>query len=493
MKRTLYFLAVLLFIVSCKETPYEPILYGSLEGNVIDSETNMPLEAVSVFTNPPTSAVQTDSKGYYNIESIPTGAYTVTAKKYGYDKENTSVSITEANMTKADLFLNTSENNNAAPSKPVVVNPADASENLPVSLNFIWSAYDEDKNDSLNYDVFLYESNSIEKKKIGEAVSDTVLLVNNLKYSTSYYWYVTVTDEASETSTSDVWSFSTMPMPDNPILFSYHTEEGYDIYSTDNAGNQTVRLTNLPGDEKWPRFSPNKRYIAFTAKGNMTNNIYILDVQNHNGYFLSDLEVAGNHNPGIGFCWSSTGDKIFFPYYNKLFSVNNDGTGLKEIVTAPQDRNFRECDYSPIENKLAVLTIGTDVCDSEIYIVDLADNSMILLVENTSGITERPGFSVDGRSIDYTKDFSGHQSVSGRQLDSHIILLNLNSGIEKDLSLNKTAGTNDTNPRFSANGAEIVYNNSQNNDASEMGIWIMDLDGRNRRKILDNGIMPEWK
>lgn len=216
-------LIIILMIASCKEAPYEPELYGGLEGIVLDSETNTALESVSITTNPPTSAVQTEANGHFKIENIPTGTYTLTAKKHGYSKENIGISVTENKITNADIFMSLSDSENTPPEKPVVIAPADASKDLPISIDFIWSAHDVDENDSLNYDVYLFESNSTIKNKIAEGLTDTLLSVGDLKYSTNYYWYVVANDGQLESTVGDVWSFSTEALPDNPIIYSRYS------------------------------------------------------------------------------------------------------------------------------------------------------------------------------------------------------------------------------------------------------------------------------
>jgi TolB protein len=120
-------------------------------------------------------------------------------------------------------------------------------------------------------------------------------------------------------------------------------------------------------------------------------------------------------------------------------------------------------------------------------------SNMVLFVDNQPGITERPSFSVDGTKVMFTHDISGYQNQDGRQLDSHIFIYSVNGSDSVDVSLNKPAGTNDTNPRFSPDGAKIIFNNAPNDGSKTPGIWIMDTDGTDRRMIIEDGIMPDWK
>ena len=117
----------------------------------------------------------------------------------------------------------------------------------------------------------------------------------------------------------------------------------------------------------------------------------------------------------------------------------------------------------------------------------------IVLVNNLAGIIEAPSFSIDVSSVLFTRDVSGFSSGSNRQLDSHIFIIDIASGISTDVSSEKPNGTNDSNPRFSPNGAHIIFESSSNVTGSEKSIWVMDLDGDNRQILFSNAEMPDWR
>lgn len=486
-------LLIILFILSCKEDTYEPELFGGIQGSVYDSESGLALSGVSISTTPPTNAVQTLDDGSYKIESIPIGSYTISAKKSGYVKENIAISVATDANTEAIIFLDVSTDANRPPTEPIVISPADCSIDQTTGLKLSWTASDPNANDSLFYDIYIRESGQLADELIASSISDTSYVLENLKFGTSYLWYVVVEDQEGSSVRGDIWSFSTLPIPANPIVASIKIDGNYDVYSFNEEGNSLVKLTGFPGNEIWPRFSPNKTYVAYTAIDNFESKIFIMNYDGSNNRKISPLPISSYHNNGFGFTWTPESEAVIFCHYNKLYKVNNDGSGLKLLLTAPDGRHFRECDYSPIEERLVVLTIGNEIFDSEIYTIDLMDNSFTLLIDNQPGITERPSFSVDGHSIVYTHDASGFESPTGRQLNSRIYKIDLATGATVDVSINKPNGSNDTNPVYSSNGSEIIFNQSQNDGSGDPELWIMNLDGRNRRKILDNAIMPHWK
>ena len=62
-----------------------------------------------------------------------------------------------------------------------------------------------------------------------------------------------------------------------------------------------------------------------------------------------------------------------------------------------------------------------------------------------------------------------------------------------DVSIEKPAGTNDLNPRFSPDGAAVIFVNTNNDGISQRNIWKMELDGGGRTLLFENAITPEWK
>jgi len=116
----------------------------------------------------------------------------------------------------------------------------------------------------------------------------------------------------------------------------------------------------------------------------------------------------------------------------------------------------------------------------------------VVLINNVSGILEAPSFSIDGAKVIYTRDM-GTPSGTPRQLDAHIFIVDIASGISTDISTDKPDGTNDTNPRFSSNGAYIIFESANNIVGSEKSIWVMDLFGQDRKQLFSNAEMPDWR
>ena len=74
---------------------------------------------------------------------------------------------------------------------------------------------------------------------------------------------------------------------------------------------------------------------------------------------------------------------------------------------------------------------------------------------------------------------------------------NLENNVTFDLSgidfRGKEAGTNDLDPRFSPDGAKIIFVNTNNDGISPRTIMTMNIDGRDRTVLFEGAEMPDWR
>lgn len=481
--------AAVFIFTHCKEDTIEPVLIGSISGQVFDQENSLPVQNASITTSPPSSAILTDVNGKFLIENCTVGNYTITVVKNGYEKGIVTISVAEERQTKAVIFLQ--KETGVLPQKPKNPIPNSAAVDQPVSLVLSWSS---DKiNKTTKFDVYLHKSNAPQTEPLIKDYTDTTITVENLDFKTTYYWQVVSRDSAGNEVFSEVWNFTTIDFPDNPIYYSSNINNNLEIVSSDSLGNTKIQLTNSPNKEWWIRINKWRNKLAFVSDINSDNHIFLSDINGKNAVRITTLPVTGYHNNGIGFCWSSNGEYLLYSHYDKLFRIRYDGTELAQIAAAPAGRHFRECAWSVSGNQIAVITIGSNVFDSEIYLMNSDGSGMKLLIDNLPGCLGGLDFSIDGRKILFTHDVSGNESPDGRQLDSHIKLFGIEDSTIEDISASKNAGTNDLFPQFSPDGAKIIFANVPNDYSQLPSIWIMDFDGDFRKKLFDNGTMPDWK
>jgi TolB protein len=486
--------AAAVLLSHCTEDPFEPNITGSIEGVVMDSETNDPIRNATITTKPSTEVILTDSSGYYKISAIDTGRYSVVAEKNNYNTKMLGIKIKEGTTAEVNFLLNRSDGKSAANIKfSDDFYPQSGTEDLPTELTLSWNAYNDNGGDSLTYDVSMYTGNTSEEFLSAENLNDTSLTVNSLSFDQLYYWQVIARNEYGDTTHSKLLNFRTMSISNNAFFFVQKIDGNYEIMAYDFDHSVTSRLTYNSHRDWAPKLNDKFNQIAFVSDEEVKPLIYTIDKSGDNLRQVTNIEVDGYHNSGNALAWDTDAGKIIFSHYQHLYEIKSDGTSLQKIATAPAGRHFRECEVSPDGSKIVALTIGDKIYNSEIYLMDRDGSNQQQLIGSLNGIVASPTFSIDGKSILYTHDISGNETLDGRMLNSHIFRLDLATSDTTDLSTNKPLGTNDLTPTYSPTGNKIIFTNVVNDNSQPKEIWMMDIDGSNREKLVDNGELPNWK
>ena len=127
---------------------------------------------------------------------------------------------------------------------------------------------------------------------------------------------------------------------DGWIAFVSYRDVNWNIYLMDAEGNNQIRVTDLPGEERYPSWSPDGRRIVFSSHlhrdGQSLTDIYVMDA---NGMNLRKL------TSGISPSWSPDGRRIAFT------SSRNRGESLADVYVMDDDgMNFRRLTDRPTSN-----------------------------------------------------------------------------------------------------------------------------------------------
>lgn len=90
---------------SCAKDTIEAETFGGIEGIVIDGETEEGLGKVIIVTTPATNAIPTETDGTFSIDNIPTGNYTIQARKTDYNSSSVSVAVREGDIATAFISM----------------------------------------------------------------------------------------------------------------------------------------------------------------------------------------------------------------------------------------------------------------------------------------------------------------------------------------------------------------------------------------------------
>jgi TolB protein len=488
------FILLSLMQLSCSEDRIDPEITGYIKGFIKDSDTEEPVANVEVSTNPATQVLLTDENGEFVLKDIEIGEYKVLITKDQYENKMLNAKVKEDDTTFVYVMLKKKES--AISSNPPKFTdnfyPTSGSVSIPTTINLTWQLKNTAPEDSVKFDILLYRSNSQSHSKIATNVEDTAFQVEGLNYNTVYYWQIIAKNQEGDTTHSEVLNFRTVPIPEAAFFYTQKIDGNYEIMGYNIESGSSARLTYNSFRDWAPKLNRTNDKIAFTSDSLVKNHIYTMSKDGQNIQQVSDIAVAGYNNYGNAFCWDDATGHIFFSHYSYLYRVNQDGTGLTNIATAPADRHFREVDISPNGEEIIAITIGEESYTSEIYIMDIDGTNMTEVIGDMPGTIEAPSFSIDGNSILFTRDISGHEAIDGRQLNSHVFRYDFDTQDTTDLSVNKPLGTNDLYPRFSNTGDRIVFVNVRNDSSNPPEIWTMNIDGTNREELITNATLPYW-
>ena len=125
---------------------------------------------------------------------------------------------------------------------------------------------------------------------------------------------------------------------DSRIVFSY----GGDLWIAARTGGTARRLTSHPGQELFPRFSPDGKWIAFTAQYDGNYNVYVMPSGGGDPRQLTFHPGGGPMNERMGIhneviAWMPDSRRVIFlsrrdtfnSWFGRLYIVSIDG-GLPE-------------------------------------------------------------------------------------------------------------------------------------------------------------------
>ncbi len=116
--KTLILIALTTFFAfTCQEkdnSPVEPPTHGTISGVVIDANNESEIVNASIYTEPATDFVSTNSQGYYIIKTVEPAAYKVYCFKDGYDTVNVGVTVIAGAISTADFQLNVRDTSSAS-------------------------------------------------------------------------------------------------------------------------------------------------------------------------------------------------------------------------------------------------------------------------------------------------------------------------------------------------------------------------------------------
>lgn len=505
-KHKFYFfltLGVLFLATACSEEPVGENIFGTLTGKVVTKGDNTPLANVKISSNPVSTTVFTDAQGNFEISDIQIGEYSVQAELNDFKTTFEAANVLEGKTVNIVFELDSLEVDNLAPLAPNLLFPEDGNKTIGSEAEFTWSSSKNDY-DEINYELEL-RNGSTDETVVYANLRDTTLVIQNLAIGKNYFWQVSASDGINTAVKSDLAGFSTNGGTSNRFLFVRNIDGNYVIYSgaepsgsiEEELNQNELQLTSVNTNSYRPIKNNTINKIAFLRLVGAETHIFTV---NSDGTDLTQVTetvpVAGFRQEEMEFTWYDNGAKLYYSNFNKLYSINVDGSGLEVVYSTPTGVLITEVAVNPVNNLVAIKTNNFNGYNGRIAVVNVGNNTEVEVVASgQNGALGGLDFSADGNRIIFTRDVSGVENTEYRQLDSRIFEYNLNTNTAVEIDTEKESGTNDLDAKYSPDDGSIIFVNTSNDGISERRIYrtIDDLGIDKKEPLFTNAIMPNWE
>ena len=206
----MYSLGLLFFasFIACESDELDIVNYGTIEGQVMDGETYLPLAGVMISTTPASVTLLTDTEGKFSIPKVKEGDIDVNLEKMDYLSNSLKVAVFEGEVTSMDflIFKDYNETGNIVIFDPV---PGNGAVDQKLAITLKWNIEGKKSGIEVLYNIYLFESNSTVQNLLSEDVILKEVTTDNLKPNTTYFWYVVARHDGHRVANSPTWTFKT--------------------------------------------------------------------------------------------------------------------------------------------------------------------------------------------------------------------------------------------------------------------------------------------
>ena len=501
-RKQIFSILILAFgLYSCSEDTIDFVGQGTLSGRVVSDGSKTAIANVRISTNPASSTVFTDDEGRFTIETIDAGDYSVQAELDGYVTAFEAVVVIENQTSNVAFDLVISKTDNISPKAPELIEPADNTLNIDLNTTFVWSSSKNDSDD-ITYELELRNADT-NTKEVFTIVNDTLFDISNLALGTTYFWQVSANDGENEEILSAVRQFRTRTLDNTPFLFT-RLENGNSVIFAGAESEDGVyveyQLTSSNTNSFRPRANKETGKIAFLKTEGSTVHLYSMDADGSNVQKLTgSIPVNGFKISEIDFAWAQNGGVIYYPYFDKLYSISLNGTGANLIYQSPDGSLITEIAVSDFnQNIIALKTNNIDGYQTSIFTLNIATQMIVSQVlTNYNGAAGGLDLDANGNRLLYTRDLSRSQNNQYRIFESRVFIYDVNTGISAALETDVDQGENDLDPRWSPSEGQIILTRQANNLTAVPSIYTVDLSSNNSSSdddlLFTNASMPDWE
>jgi TolB protein len=260
-----------------------------------------------------------------------------------------------------------------------------------------------------------------------------------------------------------------------PIAYSSSETGDREIYLTDAEGKTKIKITNNPGADGYPDWSPDGKHIVFYAKYDFgkTWSMHTMNRDGTNRKRLTHEKNKWDSSP----TWSPDGKKIAFAreysdsegnWQEEVWIMNADGSEQTQLKTISG--------RAPCFMKDGRILFHSKPKSSQICIAN-SDGSNIVTLTNTTAEDRSPEISPDGKHIAFISDRDGNKEV---------YIMDIDGTNQKRLTHNTVP---DWDICWSPDSSKIIFSSDT---GEHLDLYMINKDGSRLKKFITNGSQPSW-